>query len=295
MAAPNAFKYEAVPGFFEHDDEPTGPEFRAATKVGLGLIDRAYDTDAAFDPERRMTQWERFVHFLKKQNEVDDGKVAYKLIFVTRHGEGFHNVKEAEVGRHEWDNHWSFLDGDENMNWFDSFLTEKGKQQAAALNAIWRESTETLKMPLPEECYTSPHARTLETSRIAYSGLATPENGPLRPVVKERLRERTGEHTCDRRRTKSWITSNYPDYEIEPGFAENDEIWKADVRESEAEVETRIRALLDDIFEHSKTPVIAFTCHSGFIRGLYGVTKHRDVWISAGTMVPLLVKAEPTK
>ena len=73
------------------------------TKPGLGLIDRPYDSDAEFDPEHQKTQWERFVHHLDHLNTHGGEKSRYKLIYLIRHGEGFHNVKEAEVGTAEWE------------------------------------------------------------------------------------------------------------------------------------------------------------------------------------------------
>ncbi|KAI1336778.1 histidine phosphatase superfamily [Xylariaceae sp. FL0016] len=292
MSPSRIFTYEAVTGFFEHDMEPTGPEFRATLRPGLGLLERDYDTDAAFDPEKKKTQWARFVHFLEKKNEDSRGQVRHKLVFLSRHGQGFHNVKEAEVGRHEWDSYWSHQDGDEKMNWFDSFLTETGKQQARDVHEFWLKSIDDFQMPTPELYYTSPHARCLETSKITYSGLDLPADRPFKPIVKEKLRERFGVHSCDRRRSMSWIASNYPDYTIEQGFTEEDKLWKADARETEEEIANRVKEFLGDVFNESDKAMVAFVCHSGFIRALYGVTKHSDVWIAAGAMVPLLLRAE---
>ncbi|KAI1081436.1 phosphoglycerate mutase-like protein [Whalleya microplaca] len=292
MTTTSTFNYEVVPGYFYHDEEPTGPTHRATTQPGLGLIERAYETDAEFDAEGKKSQWERFNHFLTWKNQAGRGKVLYKLIIVIRHGEGFHNVKEAEAGRHEWDAHWSHLDGDGKVTWSNALLTEKGKRQAGALNEFWQESIEDLKLPTPQIYYTSPLARCLETTKIAYSGLDVPADRPFRPIVKEGLRERFGVHTCDRRSTRSWISTNYPEYDIEPSLTENDDLWKPDVRESESEVSTRVKTLLDDVFSESDKTIVSFTAHSGLVRALYDVTKHRDVWVAAGAMVPLLVKAE---
>ncbi|KAI1380623.1 phosphoglycerate mutase-like protein [Hypoxylon crocopeplum] len=295
MATTTSFTYQAVPGFFRHDEEITGPQFRATTLPGLGLINRPYETDTVFDPEGKKTQWERFVHFLEHQNRLGRGKVLHKLVFLIRHGEGHHNVKEAEVGRHAWDSYWSLLDGDEQSTWSDARLTEKGKQQAGALNAFWRGSIENEGIPPPQRYYTSPLARCLETTRITYSGLSVPPDQPFKPIVKERMRERNGEHTCDRRSTRSWIASNYPGYEIENGLTENDEEWKPDWRETEDEIADRVGKLLDDIFSNEDKAILSFTAHSGLIRSLYNVTSHRDVWVSAGAMVPVLIKAEVVK
>jgi hypothetical protein len=67
------------------------------------LIDRAYDTDEAFDPRREKHAWERFAHYLDYLNTTGDGKAVYKLIYAARHGEGYHNVKEREVGTLAWE------------------------------------------------------------------------------------------------------------------------------------------------------------------------------------------------
>ncbi|KAL7623164.1 putative phosphoglycerate mutase pmu1 [Parahypoxylon ruwenzoriense] len=292
METTRNFIYQAVPGFFYHDEEPVGPHFRATTQPGLGLINRAYETDVFFDPEGKRTQWERFVYFLEHQNQLAPGVVQYKLVYVIRHGQGYHNVKESEIGRQEWNSHWSHLDGDSRITWSDSFLTETGRQQAQALNGFWQSSIRDLRMPTPQSVYTSPLARCLETTRITYSGLNLLPDHPSRAIVKEGLRERFGEHTCDRRSTRSWIASNYPEYAIEPSLTETDEQWRPDRRETEAEVVDRVRKLLDGIFSNDDRTIISFTAHSGLIRALYSATSHREVWVAAGTLVPVLVKAE---
>lgn len=72
------------------------------TQPGLGLINRTYETDATFDPEGEKTQWERFIHFIEHENQSGQGKYTYKIVVAIRHGQGHHNVKEAEVGRDSW-------------------------------------------------------------------------------------------------------------------------------------------------------------------------------------------------
>ncbi|KAI0164378.1 phosphoglycerate mutase-like protein [Hypoxylon sp. FL1284] len=289
MASARTFAYRVVSGYFCHDDEETGPGYRAKTRPDLGLINRTYETDAVFDPAGNKTQWERLVYFVEHQNRLGQGKVQYKLIILIRHGQGYHNVKEAQVGRQAWDAQWSRLEGDGNTSWSDARLTQAGREQAEALNVFWRQSIQNKTIPVPERYYTSPLARCLETTRIAYSGLPGTE---FKPIVKEKLRERNGEHTCDRRNTRSWIASSYPEYDIEAGFAENDEEWKPDHRETEGEIASRVKQLLDDVFTHEEKTIISFTGHSGLTRALYSVTNHRNVWVAAGAMVPLLIRAE---
>ncbi|KAI1390010.1 phosphoglycerate mutase-like protein [Hypoxylon trugodes] len=252
---------------------------------------RSYETDATFDPQGKKDQWERFIHFLEHKNEQGRGRVIYKLIFVIRHGEGYHNVKEREVGRQAWDSHWSLLNGDGKTTWSDARLTEEGERQARQLNVFWRRSLRDTKMPTPEKYYTSPLARCLETTRLTYSGLDVPSDRPYRPIIKENLRERFGAHTCDRRSARSWIVSNYPEFRTESSFTEIDQQWKSTEREAESEVEGRVKQVLDDAFLSYNT-VVSFTAHSGLIRALYSLTRHREVWVAAGVLVPVLIKGE---
>ena len=59
--------------------------------------------DHTFDPEAERAQWERFGHYVQHLNKVDPEHVRYKVFYIARHGEGVHNVKEATVGRAEWE------------------------------------------------------------------------------------------------------------------------------------------------------------------------------------------------
>ncbi|KAL7958048.1 histidine phosphatase superfamily [Trichoderma compactum] len=286
----HSLNYSTLPGSFQHDEQPEGPQFQATTLPGFGLIDRRYDADG--DLEHEQTQWERFIHFLNHLNKEADGQARYKLIFVIRHGQGFHNVKEAQVGRADWEAKWALLDGDDGMTWANARLTEKGKSQALEIKATLKSDIREMKVPLAGKCYTSPLARCLETTRLAFSCLGWPRDRPFKPTVKEALRERLGRHTCDRRSTRSWIESNYAEFEIESGFTEQDELWQPNYRETADEHVVRVRQLLDDIFNSEENMVISFTAHSGTIRPPYTLTGHKDVWVAAGAIVPLLVVAK---
>lgn len=185
------------------------------------------------------------------------------------------------------------LDGDDETTWVDAKLTEKGKSQALEIKAMLERDIREMKIPLPGKSYTSPLARCLETTRLAFSGLQWPRDEPFKPIIKEALRERLGRHTCDRRSTRSWIESNYDQFEIESGFTEQDELWQQNYRETLDEHVVRVRQLLDDIINSDESNVISFTAHSGAIRALYALTGHKEVWVAAGAMVPLLVVATP--
>jgi broad specificity phosphatase PhoE len=225
-------------------------------------------------------------------NEENPERVKYKIIYLARHGQGYHNVMESSVGRLEWEAKWARLDGNEKITWADAHLTESGLKQARGLNLFWRDAFLNGKVPTPSRYYTSPLVRCLETVDASFSGLHSPPDLPFKPVVKERLRERFGVHTCDRRNTLSSIKAQYPEYEIEPGFTEEDVLWDPEVRESLDSHVTRMKALLDDVFHHENGTFLSFTTHSGTIRALYLAIRLSDVWVDAGAVVPLLVKAE---
>ena len=93
---------------------------------------------------------------------------------------------------------------------------------------------------MPESYYTSPLDRCLSTAHITFNGLDLPAQQPCVPEVKELLREVIGVHTCDRRSSKAYIHKNFPTYTFEPDFAEEDELWRADVREDHSTHDVRI-------------------------------------------------------
>lgn len=106
------------------------------------------------------------------------------------------------------------------------------------------------------------------------------------------LRETLGVHYCDMRSSKTYIHEQYPSYTIEPSFSENDELWKADVRETDDEVASRLSILLDDVFEHDQSTFLSLTAHSGAIKGVLQAIGHRKFGLQTGGIIPVFVKAE---
>lgn len=145
---------------------------------------------------------------------------------------------------------------------------------------------------MPQKYYTSPLHRCLATANVTFSGLELPDAQPFIPEVKELLREVNGVHTCDRRSNKKYLHSEFPPYIFEPGFAENDELWNADVRESDPDLDARLKRLLDDVFQNDKSTYISFTTHSGATSALQRNLGHRLFRLQTGGLMPILVKAE---
>ncbi|KAB2577541.1 putative phosphoglycerate mutase protein [Lasiodiplodia theobromae] len=287
--------YTTVTGFFLQDDPATDPSNFDYTKVNLGLINRTYPTDGSFDPSGTKTQWQRFAHYVGELNRNASTSVQYKLLVMGRHGEGDHNVAEAYYGTPAWDCYWSLLDGNGTSTWADAHLTQIGVDQALVANAFWASALEPdVAIPAPQSYYVSPLARCLATANYTFGGLEQklPEDRPFKPVVKELLRESLGLHTCDRRSTKTWIRENYPDWAIEPGFTEDDELWSATLRESSTAQVARLKTLLDDVFTHDPNTFISLTSHSGSIRSVLRAVGHRDFSLLTGAVIPVLVRAE---
>lgn len=102
------FKFQAKPGFFVDFTEETrhGASFRATTLPGLGLIERHYETDGiakAIDGAGNdKMPWERFRDYVDHLNGQNAASTTYKVLYITRHGLGYHNSFESKVGRDAW-------------------------------------------------------------------------------------------------------------------------------------------------------------------------------------------------
>lgn len=288
---PVVFKFEAEPDVFMQSQPSTDPSDFDNTAQNFGLIHREYPTDETAEPAG-LTDWQRFLRYIRHLETTSAKSTTYKLLYLGRHGEGFHNVAEAYYGTKAWDDYWSKLDGNGTIFWFDAHLTEIGKGQARAAGAFMKaQMAEDKMMPAPDSYYTSPMYRCLQTASLTWSDIPLPADKPFKPLIKELVREVLGEHTCDKRSTRTVIHQAFPDFPIEDGFAEEDELWRADHRETHEEHDARNQALLDDIFAHDDHEVLSLTSHSGTIASILRVLGHREFKLPTGGMIPVLVKA----
>jgi hypothetical protein len=107
MAASGAehrFKFQALPEFFFNYSEQAhiDPSYRAVPLPGMGLVSKSYITDSLIESKEPLSQWERFALFVDHLNTQERGSKFYKVLYITRHGLGYHNVFEAQVGREAW-------------------------------------------------------------------------------------------------------------------------------------------------------------------------------------------------
>jgi broad specificity phosphatase PhoE len=215
----------------------------------------------------------------------------------------------AQVGRDAWNvsifvsllylplitvakNHWAHLDGDGQMTWADSHHNDKGIEKVKSLGRFWSDAAENDMIPLPGTIYTSPLARTLETTRLVFANVIENHGAHFQSIVKELLRERLTDHTCDRRSTLSWIKEHYPDYIIGRGLSEDDVLWSSSCEETAEEHVTRKQRLLEDMFENDRNAFVELTTHSYAISAILEAVSMAGFRDSEGSSVAMLVKAE---
>jgi len=68
--------------------------------VNFGLVNQTYANDCGASVN--LTQWQRFNHVLYALNQESVENVVYKLLFIGRHGEGYHNAEQTYVGTPAW-------------------------------------------------------------------------------------------------------------------------------------------------------------------------------------------------
>ncbi|KAH8697300.1 histidine phosphatase superfamily [Talaromyces proteolyticus] len=311
IAAPQPYvNYSTVTGYFLQDEAGTDPSTFDYTAVNFGLLNRTYDADS---PQftKTLTQWERFyrqVEYLNKNGKRHG--VEYKVLFLGRHGEGWHNAAESYYGTPAWNCYWAELTGNGTASWSDAHLTTKGIAQAQVAHDFWQSRFKLQRMHAPDAYFVSPLTRCLQTINTTFSTLALPHGAaPYEPLVLEHLRESISIHTCDRRSNKTAIQQAWPQYRIEKGFAECDELWNGVTGESDSSQEVRSLEALNQIWKHvdgarrdpwgrkkkDEALFISVTSHSGEIASILEVVGHREFGLNTGAVIPVLVKAQTLK
>ncbi len=284
--------YTTVPGYFLQDEASTNASTFDFTKENFGLIDRTYSSDHSFKAKHGDTRWRRFAHQVAELNRAAPRNVQYKVLFMGRHGDGFHNDAQAFYGTPAWNCYYSEVDGNSTVTWADADLSPLGVTQALAVNTFWKREIAEQEIPTPQSYYTSPLTRCLKTANYTFNGLDLPARHPFVPTVKELFREGISGHTCDRRNTSTYIHNLFPHYRIEAGFAEKDALWEALHGETQVDQNHRSKIVLDEVFKSDDSTYISITSHSGEIASILQVIGHQPFSLSTGAVIPVLVKAE---
>lgn len=216
----------------------------------------------------------------------------YKVLFMGRHGEGYHNAAQDYYGTPAWNCYWAELNGNATVSWFDADLTPAGVAQAEVANAFWQHEITYQHIPHPQSYYTSPLTRCLRTANLTFSNLDLPEYYPFVPKVRELFREVIDIHTCDRRRNRTYIHDLFPSYEIDPSLTEQDELWNGVTGETNDAQDARSKVVLDSVFDLDDHTWISITSHSGEIASILRVIGHQAFSLATGAVIPVLVKAQ---
>jgi len=298
------FAFTTPPLYFLPSLATTNPVTFDPTTTNFGLISQPYDSDPSLarrhGKDQPPTDWQRFTHHLSNLNSNAPANTSYHVLYLARHGQGYHNLAQSYYGTQAWDCYWAQLEGDpdSSITWADAHLSKLGEQQAREQNRFWTSQLATEKMPSPGAWFVSPMERACKTAEITFEPLARSGRlrGTWRPVVKELLRETNGIHTCDRRSRKSSIAERYPEYEIEEGFTEEDELWDPVYRETQAAHIYRASLLLDDVLRQTKRKeddsYVSLTAHGGMINAILAAVGHRRFAVKVGSAIAVIVKAE---
>lgn len=83
------------------DLEDQYPGQKVTTQPGLALIPgKQYPSD---DPEALdQRDWVRFANYVRHLNRNSPDNVSYKVLYLTRHGFGYHNKCHHDVGTEAW-------------------------------------------------------------------------------------------------------------------------------------------------------------------------------------------------
>ncbi|KAL1306177.1 hypothetical protein AAFC00_004279 [Neodothiora populina] len=284
-------RYSTVGGYFLQDLNTTAASSFDYTTTNFGLINQTYTTDNKASVD--LTQWQRFDRLLVNLNQQAASNVTYKLLFIGRHGEGYHNAAQIGYGTPAWNCYWSELNGNGTSTWDDADLTTDGIAQAFKANAFWSDLMRSQKIVAPQTFYVSPLTRCLKTANYTYSNLNLPADDPFIPTVKELFRETISTHTCDHRSNKTYIEHLFPTFRIEDTLTETDEIWNGITAETDSAKDYRSKIALDSVFATDKAArVVSITTHSGEAASLLRVLGHRVFSLVTGAIIPVLVKAE---
>ncbi|KAL3137781.1 hypothetical protein ABBQ38_005041 [Trebouxia sp. C0009 RCD-2024] len=223
-----------------------------------------------------------------------------KVIYLIRHGQGFHNV----AGHKDSSQYLSY-------DWEDAHLTEYGWQQAEALNKHIANLPNRLQVDL---VISSPLTRTLETAtgvfasevwtnesqgvplmreqpakqehQAAHSAMSTAGCPPF--VAHELCREHLGRHPCDKRRNLSHYKQHFPAVDFSLIETEEDELWGPDFREEKDHIKARGLRFMQWVMTRPESR-IAVVSHSSFLfftMANFGLHASTDVQVQTPSLPP---------
>ncbi|KAI5963653.1 uncharacterized protein KGF55_002533 [Candida pseudojiufengensis] len=279
--------FEVVQGFFKQSDPATDDRTFNYVNEHMG----------------RLKTWEQITGELLKLNQEAPDDVEYKLLFLARHGQGYHNTIVEKYSIELWNKELHKLGDYDGIHYGpDPELTEKGIKQAQENHQLWEDEIKN-GAPIPDKFYVSPLQRSCNTLKITWDGLKPDSKTPF---IKEKLRETIGKNLCDKRSSKSIIKDRFGIYGFNTdGITEEEDVYFTDTRESMVDQSIRINEFLQELFNSDcnkdgkvdkklslSNIFISTHSHAGTIRAFLNVLFHRNFTISTGGMIPVVVKGK---
>lgn len=145
--------------FAQSDPDTDDTQFNYLTARDFGLV-----------LEGSWRELQQRLHSLNRNPPTPNTR--YKLLFLARHGQGYHNLAIEIYGQKAWDDYWSLLDTDGNIVWGpDPELTPLGTEQAKRNNIAWRKQIDDRDILFPKTHYVSPFTRALDTYKETWNRL----------------------------------------------------------------------------------------------------------------------------
>ncbi|KAI5965455.1 PMU1 [Candida theae] len=277
--------FEPVQGFFKQSDPATDDAvFNYAT-----------------DRMGRLASWKDIIQQLIQLNQEAPDNVEYKLLFLARHGNGYHNQVVEAYGLDRWNKELHKLGKIDGIEYGpDPQLTPLGMAQAEENHRLWQQELKE-GAPVPSKFFVSPLQRSCKTLQITWNDLKPRDKVPY---VDELIRETIGRNLCDKRSPKRVIKERFPEFNTDGVVDEEDVLYHDDERESMVDQSIRINKFLQKLFESDYNLkagkvdkhlaedhiFIATYSHAGTIRSFINVLGHRNFTISTGGMLPVVVK-----
>jgi broad specificity phosphatase PhoE len=217
-----------------------------------------------------------------------------KLIHFIRHGEGMHNRAASES------QYKCYCETQAkgcqpcpyiNEDLVDPVLTDKGREQAAALQAVTRFHAPTLVV-------VSPLTRAIQTACIAYDHLLqrSPALQAALPwIAVEAVRERFGNHSCDMRRDVAEVAAEFPHIDFS-SVPPTDEAWTK-TRETTAHLVERAIGALQFLGERTESEIVVATSSAFLLTVFLALLETDDFnmrsWFRTGELRSVVIEFQP--
>ncbi|KAF4135869.1 Histidine phosphatase superfamily (branch 1) [Phytophthora infestans] len=268
-AAPTSVR--AFEGFF-------APKTAANSAEAVSLFKRFQLEPPSWDEfQRKIAQLE------KPEADTTNVPRQVKVVYLVRHAEGIHNATANEVGPELWESELAFQE-----KYLDADLTPFGINDAQSKGPGSVKAELEKGMPPIERVIVSPLSRAIQTAKNFFAKDQVPDT-PF--VCIESCREILGCHTCDKRRSVSELKLKFPDVDFSAIKDDNDMLWTATHRETDAEMQARAKEFLLELFREIPEQNVAVVTHSGFMESICAVVLNIRIHPANCEVIPLVLEA----